>query len=872
MGLLERDQFIRDLTHALNEVEAGNGRTVLVSGEAGIGKTALVRQFIDSYRKKARILWGACEALFTPRPLGPLYDIAHQTPGDFSEVLSTQGSRAAIFAALFNELQRSAPFGIMVIEDVHWADEATLDAIKFLGRRIDQLPSLLIITYRDDELGNEHPLRFVLGDLPRDTVIRLRLPPLSEEAVTRLAVQQNRSIAGLYAATGGNPFFVTEVLASAGQAVPVTIRDAVLARASRLSSGARAVLHLASVVPAQFERWLLEAILPLESALLDECIDSGMLRLENAHLGFRHELARMAVEDSLSPAQRQRLHAQVLDVLTRQNTHPVALSRLAHHATHAADRDAVVRFGPAAAKEAASLGAHREAASQYAVALGYADQLGAETHAELLEDYAYECYLTDRIGTAVQARLTALEIWEQLARQDKQGPNLRWLSRLSWFMGKKVDADLYAIRAIEVLEKLPPNSELAMAYSNRAQLHMLANEDSDAVQWGQRAVEMAVRLGDQEILAHALNNVGAALMHTGDSSGRARLEESLKISLANGLEEHAARAYTNLACRFVDSRAYATAIQYLNDGIHYCLERDLDSWTLYMTAWRARYHFEQGQWQEATDDAYMVVSRPQVSTVARIRALNILAWVRVRRGDPGALDLLDEVRNLAMPTREPQSILPTVFARAEAAWLRGNPAQCALETRVGVEASTSRANQWQSDEIRYWLWRSGDLNDLPQDMKTPFALQIAGNWQTAADAWEQLCCPYEQAMALADGDETAQRAALEIMVRLGAGPASDLVRQKLRAKGVRGIPRGPRPTTKSNPAGLTPRQLEVLTLMSEGLQNAEIASRLSTSQKTIDHHVSAVLAKFNARSRAEAVIAAYQQGIIAQHRRSLERK
>jgi DNA-binding NarL/FixJ family response regulator len=141
---------------------------------------------------------------------------------------------------------------------------------------------------------------------------------------------------------------------------------------------------------------------------------------------------------------------------------------------------------------------------------------------------------------------------------------------------------------------------------------------------------------------------------------------------------------------------------------------------------------------------------------------------------------------------------------------------------------------------------------------------MAGDWRAAADAWDAIGCPYEQALALLDGDEAAQRNALAIFERLGARPAAEMLRRQLRTAGARGLPRGPRPTTQANPYGLTNRQLEILLLLAEGLRNPEIADRLSTTPKTVEHHVSDVLAKLNVRSRAEAVRLAYQLGLVPQ--------
>ncbi|HXC71157.1 MAG TPA: AAA family ATPase, partial [Pyrinomonadaceae bacterium] len=229
MDLLERADSFQQLQDTLAEVIGGRGHIALVSGEAGIGKTSLVQQFADTGNNPVRVLWGGCDALFTPRPLGPLHDIALQIRGNLLTLLEEEASRATIFSAVYEELQRQ-PSTLLVFEDVHWADEATLDLLKFLGRRINKLNSLLVITYRDDEVRAEHPLRLVLGDLPRSSVRRVRLPPLSEAAVDELAARAGKPIDDLYEVTGGNPFFVTEALDSQDPGVPVSVSDAMLSR------------------------------------------------------------------------------------------------------------------------------------------------------------------------------------------------------------------------------------------------------------------------------------------------------------------------------------------------------------------------------------------------------------------------------------------------------------------------------------------------------------------------------------------------------------------------------------------------------------------------------------------------------------------
>ncbi|HLY32809.1 MAG TPA: AAA family ATPase, partial [Ktedonobacterales bacterium] len=711
--LLERDRFLEDLAGLLNEVSSGSGRCALISGEAGIGKTALIERFAELQGESIRFCWGRCEALYTPRPLGPLYDIARQLEGTIRELLTQEVSRTTLFSAFLEALGDGPRRTIAVIEDVHWADEATLDLLKFLGRRVQQTPLLLLITYRDDEIGPDHPLWFVLGDLPSKTTRRLRLLPLSRDAVATLARNAHRSSNDLYQVTRGNPFFVTESLANNEPGVPETVRAAVLARIARVSPHGRAVLELASIVPARIELSLLKTILPQSSQAIEECLQTGVLCLEPEAVAFRHELARQAVESALPPLRQKELHAKVLRVLRERGDDSPVVAQLVHHAALADDSAAVLQFAPLAARQAAQQGAHREAALHYETALRYAESLPQAQRAELLEGRAYECYLTGQLEDAAEAYAQALAVCRESCSDSGVGHSLRWLSRINWFLGDKAAAERYAAEAIAALEALPPDKELAWAYSNMAQLRMLEENVSGAVHWGTLALELAESLENDEITVHALNNVGDAQFIHGDEGGCAKLEASLHMALEHGFEEHAARAFTNLGSCTVTLRHYARANRYLDAGISYCSEHDLDSWRLYMTGWRARVRFEMGDWMGASEDAAETITGYHVSPVIRIPALIVLAWIRLRRGDPGSAPILDEVKEIALKTGESQRIAPVAAARAEAAWLRGDSAMCQIEAQTGYDLVVGRAGSWEIGQLYYWLWKTGSSFDIP---------------------------------------------------------------------------------------------------------------------------------------------------------------
>ena len=861
MELLERESPLEVLANALGEAAAGRGRIALVSGEAGIGKTALVEGFLAAHRAEARLLVGRCDALFTPQPLGPLHDIALQSNGALLELLHSAAGRLAIFGTLLRELQGGERPTVLAFEDVHWADAATLDLLKYLGRRVRAAPALIVLTYRDDGLGPSHDLWSVLGDLPADVARRVRLQPLSEAAVARLARSAGRPAERLHVQTGGNPFYVTELLAGPPDAIPATVREATLARATRLSPAARAVLETCSVVPNRAERWLLDEA---DSSRIDECTATGLIIREDEMLAFRHELARQAVESALPPGRLRSLHETVLRRLLDHDAGSAAIARLVHHAAGSGDAAAVRRYAPEAARQASALGARREAAAHYRTALEHTAADDLEARAALSEGLAYECSLIDRIDEAIASRQTALGLRRQQGDRLKAGDDLRWLSRLAWFRGRGEEARRLGMEAVETLEQLPPSAELAMACSNMAQLHMLSEDGPAAVEWGGRALRLAERFGLTEIEVHALNNVGMAEFLMGDESGLAKLERSLELALRYELHEHAARAYTNLAYLALTTRDYARAAERFAAGLAYARDRDLASW-FYTLAGRARAHLEQGLWQRTSDDASAVVQAAPTA-ITRVMAVIVLGCVRLRRNEPGAEALLDEAREVALATGDLMRIAPMAVARAEAAWLKGDKAQMRAELEAAYALAVQRPEPWRLGELSLWLWRAGALDHAPEGVAPPYRLEIAGDWRAAAAAWERLGCPYEQALALAGGDRPAQLQALEILSRLGAAPAAAIVRRNLRAAGVRDIPRGPRAATKGNPLGLTAREVEILRLLAGNLTNKEIAASLRISPRTVGHHVVAVLGKLGVSTRKQAARHPGVRALLAQPR------
>ena len=862
--MLERAESLAALGRSLAEVRASSvGRLVLVAGEAGVGKTSLLRRFCDGQAEPIRVLWGVCDPLLTPRPLGPLVDVADTVHGEFADLVACAARPYEVAGALLRVLQGRVPT-LVVLEDLHWADEATLDVLGMLAVRIGSVPALVLASYRRDELDRSPQLRYIVGELVRRHA-RLSVEPLSQSGVAELAKPHGADAEELYRRTGGNPFFVTEALAAGGGQIPDTVRDAVLARASRLSVAGQRLLEAVAIVPSEVDVWLLEALAGDLIERLEECIASGMLIPGRAHVAFRHELARLAIEDAIAPNRRVALHRAALTAITaRAGNHP-DLARLAHHAEAAGDVDAVLRWAPAAAERASASGAHREAAAQYARAIRVSTELASESRALLLARRVDECWMTDQFDAAIEAQHEALRCWRALGDERKEGDGLRTLSRLMFFTGQVSEGESLAREAVERLERLSPGHELALAYANMSQRRMVVEDVAGAIAWGARAQNLARSLDDDEALVYALTNVGAAQYVAGAEEGLIKLQRALALAQSTGLEDHAGRAFASIVRCAVRLRRFAVADAYLEPGLQYCRECGLDTWRLYLLGCRACLDLDRGHWDEAADSAAAVLRDPRSATFPRGMALTALGLVRARRGDPEAAALLLEEHALAQATDEVDRIGRVAAARAEAAWLAGEEASVELLTRAALAMAIERQATCVT-ELVYWRWQAGLRDELPAGLVAePYSLSIAGEWNQATELWRNLGCPYEAALALAaSDDQDALRESIDELERMGATRAALVIARRLRGRGVRGLPRGPRPSTRENLAGLTTRELEVLALLAQGLRNAQIAERLVVAHKTVDHHVSAILRKLGARTRGEAAALAFEHRLAPQ--------
>ena len=842
MELVEREELLGQLSDLFETTRKGHGRLALVGGEAGSGKTALMRVFVDHLDRNVRVLWGTCDPLSTPRPLAPFLDMQR-----LATLIPPKRKRHDVLRTILEEL---SPRTVMVVEDAHWADGATLDALRFVGRRVESTKGLLLVTYRDDEIEADHPFRTILGDLATATGCeRLQVPPLTEGGVARLLGQKALEPGQLHRITGGNPFFVTEVLATPGATLPDTVSDAVLARVGRLSPQARDLLELVSVAPGGLETDVILDLIPQGGSALDESAERGVLVMDGNLVTFRHELARLAVEESVSIATKRLLHLRLLDVL--ESRPAIGGARLSHHAYEAGDGERVLRHAQAAAREASARGAHREAADQYAKATEHARHLRPSKLGDLLSAWADEAHNFEDRYRVADVRAQVVELHRRAGDRLGEGVALVKLARALSITGRYAEAERTAGEAAQLLEEIGEWPDLAFAHAQHAYILEMDYRAEEAVTWASKAIELASRINAPRALSLALQVKGEVdIIFHEDLEGVRELSESHRLALTMGDDHNAALALLNLGASLMVVRRYREALVSLEQALAFARERDLDRWAAEATAWIGRIRLETGSWEQAEELAKTAMKDTRFP--GGNTALYVHGRILARRG------LQDGRRSLAQAWETARALrflgveCEAITGYVEAAWLAGGEDEMARLVPAAREILDRVRVPWLVSELAFRLWRAGELDDPPSAIVGPFALHMSGDWEGAAHEWERIGCPYEQAEALADGDEPAMRQALTIFSELGADAAGDRVRATMRSAGIRRVPSRPRASTRTAPAQLTRRQLEVLALIEAGLSNSEIANRLFISEKTAGHHVSAILRKLNVRSRAEA--------------------
>ncbi|MEJ3655149.1 AAA family ATPase [Actinomycetes bacterium KLBMP 9759] len=847
--LVERAAPLAQLRAQLVAARAGHGSTAIVSGPAGVGKTALVRAFLRGLDSGVHVLMGLCDDLSAARALGALKDAAQGSRGPLARALAT-GSVDPVFPAVVTELDGPGPT-VLVVEDVQWADDATIDVLGYLARRVHELRAVLLLTLRDGPTIGA--LAHLLGVLAGVETHRVRVEPLSRSAVADMTAGTALDPARLYDLTGGNPFFVTEVLAATESAeVPSSVADAVRARLASLSAESRGAVEQLAVLPRAptFE---------LASALVGGSVDAlasaeahGIIEVRDDGLGFRHELARRAVESGLAGVRRRLLNARVVEQLIAASEPDLAA--IVHHAAEAADRATVARYAPRAGREAAAAGATRQSLLHFETALREPDRLGVE-HARVLSDYSLQLYNADRLTEAASAAEAAATRFASLGDRLGQSEALVRLSRYRFVSDSTGSAADAAHQAVAVLgADVPPMAELE-ATVNRGELASLCGRSTEANEILAGARSRAERAGRRDLLVRCDVYLALAQFNLGrPQAALAELDSALDFATENELDEPAVRAFANAAeLRLLSGRS-AEAADVVAAGMAYAQRRGLWHQDRLLNVRGLRVRLLRGDWDGLDDQLRLLFERSNKSGHEFVWCATPYGQILARRGDPRAEQLLREAWRVARHHYTPTGAAFAGVTLVEWAWLNGDAALADSVADVLLPQLDTAGWYWLRGELLRLLSRLGVAVEPFPDCPQPWADGLRGDWIAAAAGWAERGDPYQRALELADsGQVEPTRSAVRILDDLGAAAASAYARQQLRRLGARHVPRAAQQPTAENPAGLTARQREVLELLADGLTNAEIAARLVLSVRTVDHHVSAILGKLGVDSRRAAV-------------------
>ncbi|MGO4601840.1 ATP-binding protein [Terrabacter sp. 2YAF2] len=861
MGLLERERELARLRRAMGD-SARSGQVVAVTGEAGAGKTSLLRA-ATSTPTGGRVVRGLCDPLTTPRPLGPVRDILAELGVDQPPGTPGRGDvEALLVTAVSTWPTGSTGPTTVVVEDVQWIDEASVEALRFLVRRIDALPVLLVLTYRDVEIGTTHPLRPLLGDLARlENSDLIALPPLSVDAVGVLLDGTGLDAGGVHRLTGGNPFYVSEIGRHAGSGLPASVRDAVLAGTSELADDDLEVLQLVATAPDGIDDRLLP-LLGVDAACLRRLDATGLLVRSRRGIGFRHELARRAVRTSIPLGAESGLHRRLLDALERVRSSDHAV--LTHHADAAHDRSRTSRYAALAAEDAARAGSHTEAVAFLTLALDRGDDESA-ARARMLEALGQEQYMVSRLPEAIGSITDAIRLWERVGDVRGMAAAHDRGAIIEYYSARRREAEQHARLAVA----RDDTAAFASACATQAYLAYRRHDHQTADAISRLAREVAARRGDDAVGLRCDIIEDASELLRGTLNARGRLLMHAAVALERSFDEVGTTAYSNLSAIDIEHRRFREAEGVLDQSIPITVERDIPVCNQWQIGMRARLHFQRARWAAALEDADAVIDG-QGMPLAMMWPHLVRGLVALRTGEApagrSATEHLDAAWIVAQRLDEPLAHLPVLSALAEGSWLTGEPdsrldaATATLDDVVGLSGV-----QWAVGDLLVWLARIGrdaGSEALRDGVAEPFRLELAGRHDAAAAAWTELGAPYEAALAAVHGDdETRAARAVWDLERLPAAASATRARAVLRERGLNAVPPRRRASTRANPSGLTNRQLDVARLVARGLTNAELARDLFISPKTVDHHVSAVLGRLGLRTRREIVRRAAELGL-----------
>ncbi|MEX2424297.1 MAG: AAA family ATPase [Acidimicrobiia bacterium] len=851
-SLIERDEHLQALGDAISE-SSDAGCVVLVSGEAGFGKTSLLDTALEILDHRFRVLITACEPIGIPVAFAPLYDLLDELPDDVRRDLRSGAGRPAVNAGMLDLVKNDRL--VIVFEDMHWGDEATMGLIRYLGRRISATNSVLIVTYRSEEVDLTHPLRLVIADLGRSAK-RIELPPLTPAGVTQLAEGIDIDPVQVHAATLGNPFFVEELLRHPDSDLPPTIGNAVLAGAAQLPEPGMEMLQLVALSPDGVTLDFLISQAPGAGECLDLAIQRRLLVAERGHVRCRHDIIRESLIHALTPVRSRRLHRTLLAHLESEAGVAADIAKLAFHSIGAGEDEKAARYSLQAARQSARVGAHRQAAFHYSHALEFRGSISPDTlHEALLEAATEHCLINDFQAASDLARLRL----EWTANSVEAARARAWLA---YFQSR--ENDLIACRreaclAIEVLRHEPASEELALALSVTAWVDLVEADWTAAMANGDEAATLAHAVAATGVEVHAATTAGTARTMVGDPTGLAQLEHAVALGIAEQVGEFAARALNNVGLISLRRGRLDEARDCFDRLIEYALTNELDAWYIAGIATRAWINVAAGRWNDADRDLEAALGQ-RTCVQTEVESLVAAAMLRVRRGDPGSADLINDALERIEGSTDQELLIIGCALAMEGAWVGIVPVAEAADRYSALMGSATLLQDHSGRAMLAFWARRLDLEPPEGRIVGPAGFEWSGDVAGAVSSWEASGYRLHAAITRACLPNGRLEAVLSELTGMGAEGTLRGLRRELQRRGVRHIPRGENASTRENPAGLTRRQAEVLSLMAAGCSNVAIADALFITPKTASHHVSAVLSKLNASSRLQAVATATANG------------
>lgn len=825
---------------------------MLLSGEAGFGKTSLVHLGLATLDHKWRVLVAASEPLDVPSAFSPLYDLIAELPPDLQHDIRSGTGRMPVYLGMLDLVKNDKV--VLVLEDVHWADEATLGLVRYLGKRIAATQSVLIVTFRSEEINVSPPLRLLVADLG-PLAIRIELPALTVSGVAELARGTGLDPRHVHEATLGNPFFVDEVLMHPNVALPPTIQFAVLASAAQLPDDALEFVNTVALSPDGVPLADIAELGDPTGSHCDLAFSRRLVASARGQISCRHELIRKSLVEALPPATKRRLHEKLLAHLEGTAPDSRDVARLAYHAIGAGNGEKAARYSLIAGEDAAAGGAHRQAAFHFANALEFADVIATSTLEDALLSAAREHNYINAFETAVdlsrrRVKFAASPVEEARCRA--------WVAFFESRSGNLDPAVEEAEAALEVLRRLDDSVELALALAVLAHVSFLSGDVRKAMSVAEEALSVARSCDSVDIEIYASTTMGTARYHLGEFDGIAQVEAAARRGIEAGAGEFGAKALNNLG--FLAKRAWqmGDARKWLQELQEYSTAHELDAWYIAAVTTSAGIAVDMGLWADA--DAYLETVAGQRTCVStEVEMLNISATLRTRRADPGAAEMVEALLDRAETYDEVWTRIEACVMAMEAAWTGIIPADKVVAMYQDLIDLVPDGDHLDRAMLAFWALRLGW--EPPQgEITGPTALEIAGLPGDATAEWERCGFRIQASICRALSPESDLDAVFSDLASMGAHGVARGLRRELQRRGMKRVPRGERSSTRENPTGLTVREAEVLSLLAGGLSNVAIAERLFITRKTASHHVSSILLKLNVSSRGQASALAVANG------------